>query len=55
MPHWLVDVNDKPDDGDTALLWNIHNYQLIQYYNPEDLNHYPHHYENFVSQNLSLL
>jgi hypothetical protein len=20
MPHWLVDVNDKPDDGDTALL-----------------------------------
>jgi hypothetical protein len=37
--------NHQPDEGDTALLWNVHNYHLTWYYIPGDWNLYQQDYE----------
>jgi hypothetical protein len=46
--------NHQPDEGDTALLWDVHNYQLTWYYVPEDWSPFRHDYENCVSRKLVL-
>lgn len=46
--------NHQSDEGDSALLWNVRNYQLTWYYIPEDWNNFRHDYENCISRKLVL-
>lgn len=46
--------NHQPDEGDTALLWNLRDYHLTWYYIPGDWNPYQHDYEICISWKLVL-